>query len=202
MTHTLLRGAVVKARPSLLRISILATLIVGLPALAFGHAVVYPSSAAPGAYERYVLRVPNEKSVATTRVEIRFPAEVRVISFADVAGWRLDVTLDSAQRIIGATWTGELQPQRFIEFPFIAVNPGADARIVWPAYQTYADGERVEWTGPEGSDRPASVTRIAGAPAATVAGATADWVRWVAVAALLLALVGLGVALRPQTRSA
>src|SRR5690348_18036065 len=30
------------------------------------------------AYEKYVLRVPNEKGVPTTRVEIRFPSDIRV----------------------------------------------------------------------------------------------------------------------------
>ncbi len=34
----------------------------------------FPKTAAPRAYRKYVLRVPNEKDVATTLVEIRFPA--------------------------------------------------------------------------------------------------------------------------------
>jgi uncharacterized protein YcnI len=179
-----------------LRPLITAVLVVALPAIAVGHAVVYPSAASPGAYERYVLRVPNEKAVATTRVEIRFPADVRVVSFADVAGWNLEVLSDSAKRVIGAVWTGTLPPQRFIEFPFVAVNPATDARITWPAYQTYADGERVEWTGAEGSDRPASVTTIGSARAAN--GADAPWVRWAAMAAVILSLLSLGIAMRPR----
>jgi hypothetical protein len=85
-----------------------------------------------GAYERYVLRVPNEKAVATTRVELRFPAGVRVTSFADVPGWQLEVVTDSAKAITAAIWTGTLPPQRFIEFPFVAVNPKTDARLEWP----------------------------------------------------------------------
>lgn len=168
-------------------------LVLGVPVLAFGHAVVYPRTSAPGAYERYVLRVPNEKTTATTRVEIRFPAELRVTSFEDVPGWQLEVLTDSAKRIVGAVWTGTLAPQRFIELPFMAANPKSGDRLVWPAYQTYADGERVEWTGDEGSKRPASVTTLGNQN--TRGGAS----RWVAWAALLLALVSLGLALsRPR----
>jgi uncharacterized protein YcnI len=177
----------------------------------FAHAVVFPKRAEPGAYEKYVLRVPNERAQATTRVEIRFPTEVKVVSFGDVAGWSLDVVTDSAQRIIGAVWTGTLQPARFVEFPFIAVNPKTDAQLVWPAFQTYADGERVEWTGPEGSDKPASVTVIGSAAAnadaaphgqSTALGniqsgpAGTSYAVPVAAVALVIAFIALGLALR------
>ena len=168
----------------------------GIPVLAFGHAVVYPRTSAPGAYERYVLRVPNEKTTATTRVELRVPPEVRVTAFEDVPGWQVEVLTDSAKRIVGAVWTGTLAPQRFVELPFIAVNPKSGDRVVWPAYQTYADGERVEWTGEEGSKRPASVTKLASQDGI---GGAPSWVAW---AALVLSVVSLGLVIaRPNTRS-
>ena len=167
-----------------------------VPVIALGHATVHPLTALPGAYERYVLRVPNEKDVPTTRVEIRFPADVRVISFSEVPGWRLEVLTDSARNVIGAVWVGSLAPQRFVEFPLFAVNPRSEATLVWPTYQTYADGERVEWTGPEGSDRPAASTRV-GALDGSSRG-NASWAQWTAIAALLLALVSVGLALRPR----
>jgi len=131
-----------------------------LPAPAHAHAVVEPARSAPRAYQRYVLRVPNELDVPTTRVEIRFPSDVRVISFADVAGWQLEVVRDSSTRVTAAVWTGTLPPGRFVELPFMAVNPERETRIVWPVDQTYARGERIEWAGPEDSDRPASATEI------------------------------------------
>jgi uncharacterized protein YcnI len=171
-------------------------LILGIPVLAFGHAVVYPRTSAPGAYERYVLRVPNEKTTPTTRVEIRFPSNLRVTSFEDVPGWQLEVLTDSAKRVIGAVWTGTLAPQRFVELPFMAANPKSGDRLVWPAYQTYADGERVEWTGEEGAKRPASVTTLGSQDAR---GGASRWVAW---AALLLALVSLGLALSRPSRNA
>jgi uncharacterized protein YcnI len=169
--------------------------VIAVPVLAFAHAVVFPKMSAPGAYERYVLRVPNEKAIPTTRVEIRFPAGVRVTGFEDVPGWTLQVLTDSAKRIVGAVWMGNLPPQRFVEFPFVAANPKTATRLVWPAYQTYADSERVEWTGAEGSKSPASATTIAEA-GSTPAGST-PWVSW---AALGVAFVSLGLSLRRQDR--
>ena len=178
-SRRLLRAAIVSAAATL-----------AVPILAFAHAVVFPRTSAPGAYERYVLRVPNEKTSATTRVEIRFPKEVRVTAFEDVAGWQLEVLTDSAKRIVGAVWTGSLAPQRFVEFPFMAANPKEGGKLVWPAYQAYADGERVEWTGEEGSKRPASVTTLARDGRL---GASTNVVGW---AALALAVVSLGLVMR------
>lgn len=174
---------------------------VGLvPTLSWAHAVVFPRQSTPGAYEKYVLRVPNEKAVATTKVELRVPAGVRVTSFADVPGWKLEVVTDSANAITAAIWTGTLPPQRFVEFPFVAVNPKTDGRIEWPAFQTYADGERVEWTGPQDSKSPASVTMIAAvaapsavSPPPTDGTGSAGWLPWIAI---VLALVSLGLAIR------
>lgn len=175
-----------------------AVAVLALPTFVLAHAVVFPRESAPGAYEKYVLRVPNEKAIATTKVELRFPSEVRVVSFADVAGWSLAVETDSAKRIVGAVWTGTLPPERFVELPFVAVNPRDDATITWPAYQTYADGERVEWTGPVDAKTPASVTVIRQAGPRDGGGA-AGAALWVAIAGLVLALVSLGLVLRRQT---
>jgi uncharacterized protein DUF1775 len=161
--------------------------------VAFAHAVVYPKTSTTGAYERYVVRVPNERKVPTTRIELQFPPDVRVSSFEDVAGWTIEIARDTAQRIIGAVWTGSLPPERFVELPFVAANPKTATEIHWPVIQTYADGERAEWTGPAGSKRPASSTTI-GATAST-GGTSATWMGPVALA---LAAVSLGLSLRPR----
>lgn len=154
------------------------------------HGVVYPKTSTPRAYEKYVLRVPNERDVPTVRVEITFPAEVRVVSFGEVPGWVLAERTDSAGRVTGAVWTGVLGVERFVEFPFVAVNPDGAARLEWRAVQVYGSGERVEWSGPEGSPTPASITVVrapawGGGPAMLLGGA-----------ALLLSLVSLGMVLR------
>lgn len=172
-----------------------------LPAPARAHVTVWPRSAARGAFERYVVRVPNERNVPTTRVEIHFPAEVRISSFLEVAGWQLQVLTDSAGKITGAVWTGSLPPKRFIEFPFIGVNPKEGDRVVFPAMQTYEGGEVVQWTGPEGSKTPASVTTLTERSATGASAAAGSTPLYLAIAALVLALVSLGLALRPTPSS-
>jgi uncharacterized protein YcnI len=164
------------------------------PAVAAAHAVVYPKTSAAGAYERYVLRVPNEKDTPTTRIEIRFPDAARVISFADVPGWEVAPVLDSAKRIVGAVWTGTLAPERFVELPFIAVNPKGATQLVWPVFQSYASGERVEWTGAPDAKTPASTTDVGTSGPAPFGG---HGPMLTALAALALALIALGLSLRP-----
>ena len=167
------------------------TAIVLVPSALLAHAVVFPKTSAPGAYEKYVLRVPNEKGVATTRVEIRFPAGVRIVSFSEVPGWQLEEIRDSANAVTGAVWTGVLPPERFVEFPFVAVNP-ASGTLTWPAFQTYDGGERVAWTGAPDSERPASITSIANVGK----GGGGALAVYLAATAVVMSLVSLGLALR------
>jgi uncharacterized protein YcnI len=167
------------------------------PALAFAHAVVFPKTSTPGAYEKYVLRVPNERDVSTLKVELHFPVGLRVVSFSDVPGWKLQVLTDSAQRIIGAIWMGVLPKERFVEFPFVAVNPKDSTSLAWPTYQTYEGGERVEWTSPDTASRtPVSATLIADTMAKPVKVSRTSL--YISLIALLFSLTALGVALRPK----
>jgi uncharacterized protein YcnI len=167
------------------------------PALAFAHAVVFPKTSMPGAYEKYVLRVPNERDVSTLKVELHFPVGLRVVSFSDVPGWKLQVLTDSAQRIIGAIWMGVLPKERFVEFPFVAVNPKDSTSLAWPTYQTYEGGERVEWTSPDTASRtPVSATLIADTMAKPVKVSRTSL--YISLIALLFSLTALGVALRPK----
>jgi uncharacterized protein YcnI len=175
-------------------VSLLAILVA--PSIVFAHAVVFPKTSAPGAYEKYVLRVPNERDVPTIKVEIKFPERVRVVSFGDVPGWKLQVLADSTQRVTGAVWTGVLAKERFVEFPFVAVNPKDSASVAWPTYQTYEGGERVEWTGPDSSFTPVSSTRIVDSTPAPVKVSRTSL--YVSIIALLFALTALAVALRPR----
>ena len=183
-------------------ISLIVALVIVLlvPAIAFAHAVVFPKASTTGAYEKYVLRVPNERDVPTIRVELHFPSELRVVSFSDVPGWTLQVLTDSAQRITGAVWTGVLPKERFIEFPFVGVNPKADANLTWPTYQTYQGGERIEWTGPDSSKTPVSSTVISGSSAGSSSSSAALYLS-IAAAVLSLLSLGLGLRQRPESRS-
>jgi uncharacterized protein YcnI len=173
-------------------------LVLAAPVAVFAHAVVFPKASTTGAYERYILRVPNERNIETTKIELRFPSDVRVTSFGDVPGWKLEVVRDSARRIVGASWTGTLAPERFVELPFVAVNPKTATQLNWPAYQTYANGERIEWTGAEGSKTPASVTAISAAPASASAGGGGNTGFLLSIAALGLAVVSLGLSMRKR----
>ena len=174
-------------------------LVIGIlvaPSIVFAHAVVFPKTSTPGAYEKYVLRVPNERDVPTLKVEIHFPEGLRVVSFGDVAGWKLQVLTDSAQRVTGAAWTGVLPKERFIEFPFVAVNPKDSTSLTWPTYQTYEGGERVEWTGPDSSKTPASATIVSDQAVMPIKVSRTSL--YISIIALLFALTALGVALRPR----
>jgi hypothetical protein len=90
-----------------------------------------------------------------------------VTSFADVAGVAAPDRDGFGEGDHGAIWTGNLPPQRFVEFPFVAVNPKTDTRIEWPAYQTYATASASSGRGRKRSKSPASVTTVAAAPTAS-----------------------------------
>jgi uncharacterized protein YcnI len=172
---------------------------------ASAHAVVFPPEAPTGAYQKYTLRVPNERDFPTVRVAIVFPAAVRVISFDEVPGWTLETTAgEAAGSAAAATWTGTIPVGRFVELSFIGVNPAEATTLEWDVVQTYADGMEVSWSGPEGSSTPASLTRVlASAPLASATPPTQPTSGLGTIlggAALLVALVSLGLSLRP-TRS-
>jgi uncharacterized protein YcnI len=183
------------SRPVMRAVLLLLAILIA-PSIVFAHAVVFPKTSLPGAYEKYVLRVPNERDVPTLKVEIRFPEALRVVAFGDVPGWKLQVLTDSIQRVIGAVWTGVLPKERFVEFPFFAVNPKDSTTLTWPTYQTYEGGERVEWTGPDSSYTPVSSTLVSNPVVVPIKVSRTSL--YISLIALLLALTALGVALRPR----
>jgi uncharacterized protein YcnI len=162
------------------------------------HAVVFPAEAPTGAYQRYTLRVPNERDFPTVRVVITFPSGVRVISFDEVPGWMLETTSAGEGAYAAAAWSGTIPVGRFVEFGFIGVNPGEPTTLEWDVVQTYADGTEVAWTGPPESSTPASVTDVVAPAAATDAPPTSDGTlaTWLGGAALVVALLSLGLSLR------
>ena len=172
--------------------------LMAVSSIAWARAVVYPATSTPGAYEKYWLRIINERDVPTLRVEIQFPAGLRVISFGDVPGWRVQILTDTAQRITGAVWTGVLERQHFVEFPFLAVNPKESTALAWPTFQTYRGGERIEWTSSDTTSKtPVATTLVSEAipqPPAMVSRTSL----YIAIIALAFALTALGVALRPR----
>lgn len=138
-------------------------LILAAPAAA--HVTVWPKQSAAGAREKYAIRVPNEKQTDTIALDVHFPAGLKVNSFEQKAGWNTELLKDPAGALIGVRWTGKLPPMQYTEFGLLAINPGSAGELVWSATQTYADGFKIEWSGPKGSKTPAPRVTITPAPA-------------------------------------
>jgi len=150
-----------------------------------------PRTSQPAKTENYVLQVANDHQVAITRVELRIPRSVRVVSFGEKSDWPVQA-FNADNKVSAAVWTGTLPPSRYTEFGFIGVNPAKNINVVWPVIITFADGEQATWwTGPTGLRAP--VTLIA-----AVARSRGNLVLALAlcVVAFLLALSALVLALR------
>jgi len=140
-------------RRAILAVAVLA--LATLPLGAAAHVTVWPRQSELGAREAYVVRMPNEKKAATVRLDAEFPPAARVTSIRQAPGWRIEIKRDGAGAITGASWSGELPPDQYVEFGVQAVNPKAGAALTWKFVQTYADGAKVEWTGGPGTPTPA-----------------------------------------------
>ncbi|MEK8131280.1 YcnI family protein [Paenibacillus filicis] len=139
-----------------------------LSGVASAHVTVLPSEVTQGGYEKFAVRVPNEKTIPTVKVEVKFQLDAVSISrFEPKPGWSYELTKDG-DKITGVTWTatGEgLGATEFGEFYMQGKVADAATSISWKAYQTYKDGSVVEWVGAAGSDKPASVTKVNPKPA-------------------------------------
>ena len=79
-------------------LGVVMAVVVGLAAPAFAHVVVEPSTAAKGAEQTFVFRVPNEiDSSSTVSLDVRFPTATPITGVAvePVPGWTSHVTLPS-----------------------------------------------------------------------------------------------------------
>jgi uncharacterized protein YcnI len=137
------------------------------------HVTVQPNESTPGAFARFVVRVPNERSDAsTTEVEVELP-DLFFVSFMDVPGWTRTVEMrelvepaevfgEEVTEVVGTvTWSGgEIRPGEFMEFGFSARMPEETATLEFPAIQTYDSGEVVRWIGPPGAEEPAAQVHV------------------------------------------
>ena len=133
--------------------------------LASAHIRINPTESTAGAREKYTMRVPNEKQVTSSRIEGEFPAGLEVYDFEFKPGWKIDFKKDEKGAIVGATWTGKIQPYEFVEFGMLAINPKQGSNLTWKFIQYYDDGTKEEFTGPVGSRLPSPVVTLK--PAAT-----------------------------------
>jgi len=142
--------------------AVAATLL--LSELALAHIRIFPTESTVGAREKYTMRVPNEKQVPSSKIEGEFPAELQVYDFEFKPGWKIDFKKNDKGNIIGATWTGKIQPYEFVEFGMLAINPKQGANLTWKFIQYYDDGTKEEFTGPVGSRLPSPVVTLKPAP--------------------------------------
>ena len=143
------------------RVTCGAAMTLALASSAFAHIRIYPTDSTQGAREKYTMRVPNEKQVASIRIEGEFPAGVSIYDFEFKPGWKIDFRKDDKGRIVGAVWTGRMQPYEFVEFGMLGLNDKEATSLVWKFVQYYEDGTKEEFTGPPGSRLPSPVTALA-----------------------------------------
>jgi uncharacterized protein YcnI len=131
-------------------------------AVASAHVSVAPAQSMTGAWETYTLKVPSEKNVATVQVDLRIPEGAEFKQYEATPGW--DVTIEGNKVSWIATGDG-IKEGQFQRFYFTAKNPSTAGEIAWDAYQHYADGSLVQWSGEAGAENPHSTTSIVQAAA-------------------------------------
>ncbi|HEV3473722.1 MAG TPA: YcnI family protein [Actinomycetota bacterium] len=155
-------------------LAIAGALLIAATSPAAAHVTVQPNEAPAGAFFRFVVRVPNERDDAdTTRVKVDFPDNLIFVSFQPKEGWNYEVkmkTLDEPIEAFGAqitevvdtvTWSGGvIAPHEFDEFGFSARVPEEEGALEFAAFQTYSNGDVVEWTGDPESEEPAALVSV------------------------------------------
>jgi len=144
-----------------MRLLLISLAAAALAASASAHVTAWPQQSAPGAREKYELRVPNERKSATITVEVHFPPELRVTAVEQKPGWQAEAIRDKSGALTGVRWIGNLPPEQFTEFGLLAVNPARGGEISFTAIQAFADGAKIEWSGAAGSKTPAARVRLA-----------------------------------------
>ena len=144
-----------------------------------------PATVKPAAWERFVLRVVNQKDTAFTRVRLTVPEVVMILGVEPLPGWTFTLIAASDTNPQSIEWSGGSHLRgEFREYAFFGRIP-ADARrreLVFPVELTRANGSVVEWNRRSETGAPPTV-QIVG-----TTGITA----W---ASLALAGVAVGIAI-------
>lgn len=207
--------------------TVLATL--GCTGTAEAHVQLSPTVVAPGDPVEFTVVVPSERPAHTTKVDLKLPPGVIPFAYGETPGWKRELITASNGAIERVVWTGRLAEDGYARFSFLAGTPERPTTLTWKALQTYDDGTVARWIGSPESESPAPVTRVvADAPrqnaggegeaadpaatstpaaepaeATTTAGADGGdgLARGLGVAAVVLALVGVALAVRrPRAR--
>lgn len=141
---------------------------------AAAHIQVRPAEAAPGDPVLWTVLVPNERDLATTKVELAIPKGVIPFSYEPLPGWTRTLTKNPNQSVRSIVWSGNLKPSEVLVTQFLATTPDQAGPISWKAIQTSSDGQKVRWIGGPGSEEPASVTQISASAPRQNAGGEGD----------------------------
>jgi hypothetical protein len=185
-------------------------------AVASAHVEVLPSTATLNESTQFTVRVPTERDVPTVRVQVLFPPEITVYSFAEPPpGWRMTPLTRPDGRFRGVVYSGgSIGVARYADFTMLG-TPFSAGQALWPSRQTYADGQVKPWTGPPeqpGQEAPESgptdpgpaaavqVVEAGQAPAGTTTVASngdddsgaAIWLGVIAIGISLLAALAVG----------
>lgn len=116
---------------------------------AFAHIVVRPNQVGVAAFQTFTVGVPVEKDIPTTSVRLIIPEGLQHVTPNVKPGWEVAVKEEGqgeSATVTEITWTGGAIPSgQRDEFLFSAQVPAKEAKVVWKAYQTYADGSVVAW---------------------------------------------------------
>jgi len=159
---------------------------------ASAHVTANPNTAEPGSYSKVSFRVPNEQQGAdTTKLEVHLPSDhpITSVSVRPTPGWTVKVTEaklatplksddgEITKAVSTITWSGgTIAPGQFQEFDVsMGPLPTDTARLMFPAKQTYSNGEVVTWDqdpgdGGQEPEHPAPAIRLVkAAPPGTAA---------------------------------
>lgn len=135
-------------------------MMLAVSAPAWAHVVVSPEEVTAGDYETLTVSVPTEKEVPTTEVRVEVPDGFTLSGVQPVPGWEYAFE-EEGGLVTAVTWSGgEIGPREFQQFLIQAQAPEEPGEYQWKAFQTYADGSVVEWTGPPDAEEPASVVEV------------------------------------------
>jgi uncharacterized protein YcnI len=174
---------------------------------------VLPERPKLAAEQELIVRVPDERDVATTRLQVLFSSDLRVAQLAPKPGWKRRVLLTDDKRVRGIEWSGgRIEPDEYADFRFLA-TPRTAGQAIFRVYQTYADGKTKPWAGPPEKpgapeqetgldaagpspavdvtatpDAPAPAAAADGAPTATTKRTSSDAATWLGVIAIVIAL--------------
>jgi uncharacterized protein YcnI len=181
---------------------------------AFAHVHVEADNIEPGEETVLTFDVPNESDTGspTTQVSVALP-NLTAVNTEAIPGWTVRLDRDvAAGTVRSITWTAApgtgIGPDQFGLFKASMMLPTTDT-VSFPTTQTYGDGTVVRWdqSSPPGGaepEHPAPELNLKNKVAAAASSSGPDTTaRWLAGAALLVAVAGTALAVitrrRPQS---